>query len=84
MPSTPSVLFATVLASLYAAVFHIFRGKTVIDLPVFWGASLLGVLAGQLAAYALKFHLLVIGEVHLLEATLLSVGLLFVVRWLKL
>jgi hypothetical protein len=77
------VVLGALLASLYAAIFHFMKGKTLGELPIFWAASLLGFATGQVAAYSLKTSLLMIGELHLLEASILSVGFLWIVRWLK-
>jgi hypothetical protein len=83
MPSLPMVLLSIVLASLYAGVFQLMKGKTAAELPLFWGVSLIGFVTGQLAAYSLRTSVLMIGEVHLLEGTAASLAFLAIVRWLK-
>jgi hypothetical protein len=84
MPSLPSVLLSVVLASLYAGLFHLVKGKTTTELLVFWATSLVGFATGQLAAYSLGSHILMVGEIHLLEGTITSFIFLSIVRWLKL
>jgi hypothetical protein len=84
MPSLPTVLLFIVLASLYAGLFHFIKGKTTTELLLFWAASLAGFGTGQLAAYSLGTHFLMLGEIHFLEGTLTSVIFLSIVRWLKL
>ena len=83
MPSWPMVVLAVLLASLYATVFHVMKGKTLVELPIFWVASLLGFATGELAARVLSLNVLMIGELHVLEASIVSIAFLFIARWLK-
>ena len=83
MPSWPMVVLSVLLASLYATVFHVMKGKTLVELPIFWVASLAGFATGALAARVLNLNVLVIGELHVLEASIVSITFLFIARWLK-
>ena len=83
MPSGPMVVLAVLLASLYATVFHVIKGRTLVELPIFWVASLLGFATGELAARVLSLDVLMIGELHVLEASIVSIAFLFIARWLK-
>lgn len=83
MPSWPMIAFSVVLATLYAAIFYIVKGRALIELAVFGGVSLLGFATGELAAQVLKLNIVMIGEVHIIEATIGSVVFLCVARWLK-
>ena len=83
IPALPTVLLSLILASLYAAIFHIVKGKTLDEMLIFWLASAVGFATGQLAAYSLHMPLIMIGELHFLEASAVSVGFLFIARWLK-
>ena len=83
MLSGPMILLSALIASLYAAAFHVVKGKTLIELPLFCAVSLIGFATGELAAGILHLRTLTIGGLHLLEATLVSLGFLFVARWLK-
>ena len=80
---SPPLVFSVVLASMYAVIFHLWRGKTVKDLLLYWLAALLGFGLGQLIGNSLGFDVLMIGQVHTVEATLISWLFLEVARWLK-
>jgi len=81
--SETTVLLALILASMYAGAFHAAKGKTLLELPIFWGASLVGFAIGELAARLLHVNFLLIGELHVIEASIASIACLFIVRWLK-
>lgn len=83
MPSWPMIVLSIVLASLYAALFHLIRGRTLLDLPILWAASLAGFTTGELAARVINLNIFMIGELHLVEATIGSLAFLFIARWLK-
>ena len=82
IPETTFVL-SLVLASIYAGAFHVVKGKALVELPIFWAASLIGFAVGELAAQALRLDFLLIGELHVVEASIVSIACLFVARWLK-
>lgn len=84
MPSLPMLVLALVLGVLYAAVFHAMKGETSGELPFFAAASLAGIAAGQTAASLLHNRLLMIGELHVVEATALSLIFISIVRLLRL
>ena len=83
MPSWPMVVLSVLLASLYAAVFHVIKGRTLVELPIFWVASLVGFATGELAARVLSLDVLMVGELHVVEASIVSFAFLFIARWLK-
>lgn len=80
---SPPLIFSVVLASIYAAVFHLWRGKTVKEWLLYWLAALLGFGLGQLIGNSLGLDVLMVGQVHVVEATLISWLFLEVARWLK-
>ena len=83
MPSWPMVVLFVLLASLWAAVFHVIRGRTLVELPIFWAASQLGFATGELAARVLGLDFVMIGELHVVVATMGSFTFLHIARWLK-
>ena len=83
MPSWPMIALSVVLATLYGSIFYVVKGRALIELAIFCGVSLLGFATGELAGQALRLNILMIGEVHVIEATLGSVAFLSVARWLK-
>jgi hypothetical protein len=71
------------LGSIYAAGFHLIRGKRIWKLPLFWLASLLGFAVGHLAGVLLGWDLALIGETHVVEGTLISWLLLLFADWMR-
>lgn len=79
----PSLLFSLLLASLYGAVFHFIWGKRWRDLVLYWIAAIVGFAMGQALFEFLGLSFYMIGQVRVVEATVLSWVCLFVARWLK-
>jgi hypothetical protein len=79
----PAVLLAALLAGAYGAVFHIWRGRTFRELPLYLIAAALGFGLGQTLGSMANLDILTIGSLHVIEASLGSWGLLFIARWLK-
>ena len=84
MFSSPLFLFASTLATFWAALFHLLLGKDLVDLILYWFIGLLGFAVGQAMADVLHLHWLLVGQVHIVEGTLSCWIAMFVARWLKL
>jgi len=80
---SPSFVFSFLLATLYGAVFHFIWGKRWRDLAVYWIVALLGFAIGQIVFDLLGFSIYVIGEVRVVESTVVCWVCLFVARWLN-
>lgn len=72
-----------VLSSLYAAGFYALQGRRVRDLLFFWLASLVGFASGQLVGELWDVIPWTIGQVRIVEATLLAFLFLFLARLLR-
>jgi hypothetical protein len=83
MFQTPALILSLVLASLYAAAFHLWQGRGLRDLVFFWLAAVVGFASGQVAGQLLKLIPWTVGEVHIVEATLVAFFFLFIARWLR-
>jgi hypothetical protein len=83
MPQMPALLLSLVLASAYAAAFHLWLGRGLRDLPPFWLASVLGFAAGQIAGQMLDLIPVTIGQLQIIEATLGAFLFLFIAKWLR-
>lgn len=83
IPLPPTYLLILLLAIVYAALFHLWRGRRWSDLAVAVLAALAGMVAGQLLAPWLGIDLLRIGDVYVLVDTLLAWGLMLAANWLK-
>jgi len=84
MPSSPLLVLSLVIATLYGAVFHLLWGKTWKQLLISWAAALLGFAIGQILASAFSWRDLLIGELHLLAASVTSWLFMFLARPLRL
>ena len=84
MFNQPTLILSLVIATLYAAVFHLLWGKTWRQLLVTWVAALLGFGSGQVLGVLLSFGDALIGEVHLVAASAISWLFMFLARSLRL
>jgi len=84
MFSSPSLVLSLVIATLYAAAFHLLRGKTGRQLLITWLAALLGFGSGQVLATLFSWGDMLIGEIHLLTASAISWLFMFLARSLRL
>jgi hypothetical protein len=83
MPQTPALVLSFFLASIYAVAFHLWLGRGVRDLLALWLAALIGFAVGQVVGQLWGFVPWTVGQIHILEATVLSVLFLVVARWLR-
>lgn len=72
MPVSPIVVLSLVIATLYAALFHLLAGKAMRDLGVTWLAAVVGFGVGQVLASAMGWADPMIGELHVLAASAVS------------
>ncbi len=79
----PYILLSLLLGGAYGTAFHLWRGKTIRDLIVYFLTGIIGFGLGQAIAVLLDFNLFLIGPIHLLEATVISLVCLFGIQWLK-
>jgi ABC-type uncharacterized transport system permease subunit len=82
MIQLPGLIVSLVLASAYAAGVYLWRGRRLRDLLFFWLAAVVGFAAGQVVGQLLDLIPWTIGQVHVIEATLLAFLFLFMARWL--
>jgi len=68
---------------MYGCVFHLWRGKTLWELVLYLVASGLGFALGQIVGNRIGWDWLMLGQVHLLEASAGSILLLILVHWLR-
>jgi hypothetical protein len=83
MFQTPVIFLSLLLASAYAALFHLFLGRKLRDLLFYWLASVIGFASGQLVGQRLDLVPLTIGDVRIVEASILSLTFLILARWLR-
>ena len=83
MLQVPALLLSLVLASLYATVFYLWQGRRLRDLLFFWLASVIGFASGHLVGVIWDFVPWTIGQVHVIEGTIVALLLLLIARWLR-
>ncbi len=84
MPNLLTVVLSLAIATLHAALFHLFWGKSLKELLGHWLAALLGFGAGQLLASELSWGDVRIGELHVLSASMFCWLCMFLARRIKL
>ena len=83
MLQIPALIFSLVIATLYAALFYLWQGRVLRDLLFFWLASIVGFASGQLVGMLLAVIPWTVGQVRIVEGTLLAVLFLVIARWLR-
>ena len=81
--SSPTLLLSLVIASLFGGLFHLIWGKTWGDFLLYWLSAILGFALGQAIANVISLDVLMLGEIHSLEASAVCWAALFIARWLK-
>jgi hypothetical protein len=82
MTNPGTLLLAVALATIYGAGFHVWQGGGARRLALYLLAGWLGFALGHIIANVLNLHLMMIGELNFLPATLGSGLALFLARWL--
>jgi len=77
---SPTVVVFLGLGTAYALLFHVWRGKHLGHLPLFWLVSVLGFGLGYLVAGLWSSHPVVLGSIPVVEASMGSLLLLVVAR----
>jgi len=83
MPQTPALILSLVLATIYAAAFWLWLGRKPRDLLFFWLAAVVGFASGHLVGEVWGWVPWTIGQVHVIEGTILSLLFLVIARWLR-
>ena len=79
----PYLLLSIVLGATYGTLFHLWRGKSVRDLAIYFLTGIIGFGLGQGFGNLMGFSFLLLGTLHIVEATVASLIGLFVIQWLK-
>jgi hypothetical protein len=78
----PGLLLSLVLASIYATAFYLLLGKRPRDMLFFWLAALVGFASGHFVGELWGFIPWTLGEIHVIEASVLAIIFLLLARWL--
>ena len=79
----PSPVLSFVIASLYAALYNLWRNGSPRDLLFCLIAAWAGFALGQAGGWLIGLELGMIGTIYMLEGTLLAWLLLFLMNWLR-
>jgi hypothetical protein len=79
----PYLLLSILLGGSYGALFHLWQGKTMRDLVIYFLTGIIGFGLGQGLGNLLGLDIFLIGPLHIVEATGLSWLSLLVMKWLK-
>ena len=82
MLQIPALIFSVALASAYALLFHLWRGRSLPQLLFVWVAALAGFAVGHLLGDRWGFLPWTIGQVHIVEATIAAFLFMILARWL--
>lgn len=83
MLQAPALILSLVLASIYAVLFYLLLGRRLRDLLFFWLAAVVGFTSGQLVGQMWGFIPWTIGQVHIIEGTIVAVLFLIFARLLR-
>lgn len=76
----PSLVLSLIISSLYGVVFYLIFGQGWAQLVLYWITGTVGFAAGELIAQGIGLALFNIGDVNLVEGTLVSWLSLIVLR----
>jgi hypothetical protein len=80
---SPTLVLSAVLAAMYGLAFHFWLGSTWRELVLYIAASGLGFALGQIVGDRTGRTWLMLGQIHVLEATVGALVLLLLARWLR-
>ncbi|MBL7202116.1 MAG: hypothetical protein ISS56_18400 [Anaerolineae bacterium] len=83
LPIPPAVVLSAVIASIYAALFNLWRNGSPRDLVFCLIAAWVGFAVGQVGGWLLHLGWGMIGSVYLVEGTVLCWLMLFLMNWLR-
>ena len=79
---SPGLALSALVATAYGAAFHLWRGGGTGVLLRYLIAAWAGFAAGQVVGWLGGWEFLMLGQVHVLEGTLGSLVLMFIMSWL--
>jgi hypothetical protein len=79
----PYLLLSLLLGGAYGALFHLWRGKKIRELVIYFLTGIIGFGIGQAVGNVLGLNVFLIGPLHIVEASVMSWVCLFVIQWLK-
>ena len=78
----PGLILSVLLASIYAVIFYLLLGQRPRDMLFFWLAAVVGFASGHVVGQVWDFVPWTLGQVHVIEASVLAIVFLLMARWL--
>ncbi len=82
-PLSPTVVIFLCLGTAYALLFHLWKGRHLAHLPLFWLVSVMGFGLGLVVSGLWPMHPVMLGSIPVVEASVGSFILLLVARRLS-
>jgi hypothetical protein len=82
--ASPVYLLGTTLATLMAATFQLFLGRTLSQALLYWFSGVIGFFLGHAIGLLLLPSWPVLGQIYIVSALIVSFGAMFLVKHLKL
>jgi uncharacterized membrane protein YeaQ/YmgE (transglycosylase-associated protein family) len=79
----PYFLLSFLVGAICGTLFHLWRGKNLRDLVIYFFTGVIGSGLGQALGNLLGLDIILVGPVHLVEAIIVSWTTLFLIHWLK-
>ena len=79
----PAFVLSVVIASMYAALYNLWRNGSPRDLPFCLAASWAGFALGQAGGWLIGLGWGMIGSIYMIEGTTFAWLLLFLMNWLR-
>jgi uncharacterized membrane protein YfcA len=79
----PYLLLSSLVGAICGTLFHLWRGKNLRDLFIYCFTGVIGFGLGQALGNLIGLDMILIGPVHIVEATIVSWITLFLIHWLK-
>jgi hypothetical protein len=80
---SPYLILLILIGSAFGAAFHIWQGKTSKDIIYYIVAGIFGFGLGQIVANLFSWPLILIGPLHIIEASVSCCLILLLARWLR-
>jgi hypothetical protein len=77
------IALSLLMSTIYAAAFHLLKGRNLKDLFFFWLAATIGFFSGQIVGYRLDLPLWKIGQVRMIEASTVAILFLILSWWIR-
>ncbi|HID34323.1 MAG TPA: hypothetical protein EYP25_07105 [Anaerolineae bacterium] len=79
----PAIVLCILLGVAWGALFYLWKGRSWTEMALYIVVAILGFFVGQLIAFLLQLDVMKIGQVHVIEGTLMAWLCMLAIAWLK-